>query len=401
MSRRLDSILKPTRPAYLFVLPWSLEELGGVNQAVLSLAREMVNSGSYDPIVMVLDWAAINPVHKKVEGIKTVHWRVLPYPFRMTMKERGAFLLWELRFRRLFEQFCAEQNVAIINPHYPGPWVFSLHRVIAKFIKRMPMILSFHGTDVNNIRNSPPAEISQWKKLLPHIGAIVVCSNDLGCRLQDAIGKIFKYHVIHNGIDTEHFSLFNTPRKEYQNKRIILSVGRFTENKGHDITIKAFASISTDYIDTNLVLIGVNDKALNSLRELCDEYGIEDRVIFHLNVEHKHIANFYREAALFILASREEAFPIVLLEAGAFSLPVIASHVGGIPELLSDGLNGLLTPPDDPHALGLKIRSILDNPVAAQQLGLNLFDHVHSRFTWNTSRKLYALLAGPSPRHPT
>ena len=82
----------------------------------------------------------------------------------------------------------------------------------------------------------------------------------------------------------------------------------------------------------------------------------------------------------------------MLLEAGAFGLPVVASRVGGIPEILTDGITGRLVAPDDPAELALCLRSLLDSPAASQEIGARLRQHVLSNFTWNVAHEKYVTL---------
>jgi glycosyltransferase involved in cell wall biosynthesis len=351
----------------------------------------MTKSDSFHPIVLILDWSAPDPIIEMVQGLTTVRWRILPYTDGMTAKRIISFRIWELRFTKRFERFCEKYRIVAINPHYPGPSTFSILRAISRFQRRTPLILSFHGTDVTTLQHESSKSIFKWKRLISRAAAVVVCSNDLGHRLERIFGEDIKYHVIYNGIDIPRFTK-DRYRNSPQTARKILSVGKFLENKGHDVIINAFASISNDYTDVELILVGASGDALAPLKNLCVKKMIQHRVSFYLDIEHTKVDDFYRDAVVFILASKSEAFPIVLLEAGAFSLPVIATQVGGVPELLTEGINGLLVPPDEPLALAAKIRSILDHPDASREMGANLFQHVESMFTWSKSGRLYAQL---------
>jgi len=82
----------------------------------------------------------------------------------------------------------------------------------------------------------------------------------------------------------------------------------------------------------------------------------------------------------------------VLLEAGSFGLPVVASSVGGIPELLTDGVTGRLFHPDNRAELSLCLRALLDSPEIAKQMGARLREYVLSNFTWSVAHEKYAAL---------
>lgn len=379
------------RPTYLFVLPWSIVHVGGVNQVVINLAQEMLKSGTFDPIILITDWDSPRPIWENVNGLKTVRWRVRFYQSNMNLKEYISFKLWELHFRSEFYRFCCEHQVIAINVHYPGATAFSLDRIIKSYQKSIPLIISFHGTDLRNILSDQANTIAQWRRLLLKTNGNVVCSNDLGKKIVDAFGDEVVPCVIHNGIDAVSFVTMagkSTPAEG----RIILNVAKFEEKKGQDVLVRAFATIAHDYDDVNLVFVGATDSALPALMELCVQKGIQERVRFFPDVPHHQVAAFFLRASVFALPSRQEPFGLVLLEAGALGLPVVASRTGGIPEILTDGVTGRLVTPDSPDELALCLRSLLDYQAAALEMGERLRRHVLSEFTCTVACEKYFYL---------
>lgn len=381
----------PKRPAYLFVLPWSLVHLGGVNQVVINLAQEMLKSGTFEPIFLIADWDSPRPIWGNFNGLKTVHWRIRFYQNNMNLKEWISFRLWELHFGPEFDRFCRKHQVIAVNIHYPGATAFSIDRIMKKYQPLIPLIVSFHGTDLNQIRNESVSTIALWRKLLLKTNGNVVCSNDLGKKIVEAFGDDVIPCVIPNGIDAASFIAMaeKSIRKE---ERIILNVAKFEEKKGQDVLVQAFATIAHDYGDVNLVFVGATDSALPALRNLCIQKGIEERVRFYADVPHHQVANFFLQASFFALPSRQESFGLVLLEAGALGLPVVASRVGGIPEILIDGVTGRLVAPDNPAELALCLRSLLDCQAAALEMGERLRRHVLSEFTCTSAYEKYVAL---------
>lgn len=380
-----------TNPTYLFVLPWSLEHVGGVNQVVTNLAHEMLNSGTFEPIVLIADWDAPEPVWGETHGVRTVRWRLHPYHPRMGMKEWLAFVVWKRRFRPAFDQFCRVHQVVAINPHYPISTAFALDRIIRSFASPIPLILSYHGTDLNSLTSVPASLHAQWRRLFQSVEGIVVCSNDLGRKFVELFGDEVSPTVIHNGLDAVKFGVMRGAAVPSE-QRYILNVAKFEEQKGQDVLIEAFSSIANDYPGIDLYLIGATDKKLPELKALCVNKGIEQRVKFFPDTPHQQVADFFRRSTIFALPSRQEAFGIVLLEAGAFSLPVVASRVGGIPEILTDGVTGRLVTPDNPAELAHCLRLMLDSPAAAQEMGTRLHEHVLDNFTWSAAHQKYVAL---------
>lgn len=383
----------PDRPgsAYLFVLPWSLEHVGGVNQVVINLAREMVRSGSFRPVVLITDWNSVNPAWETVQGIETVRWRIRTCDSRATIKQRIAFEVWKTSFVPAFRGFCAEEHIKVINQHYAGPAAFTLQRTVKFLSPDIPLLISFHGADLTTIASGHPETITEWKQLLTQVKAVVACSGDLGRKIASTFGTAVTPAIIYNGIDSAGFAALagdGTP----SSRRVVLSVGKFEEKKGQDILIRAFAELVREYDDIDLILIGGSGPTLPKLREFCAEREIEDRVRFFADVPHAQVAPFFKMATVFVLPSRQEPFGIVILEAGSVSLPVVASNVGGIPEIITDGVTGCLVPKESSDALANALRALLDDPERAKAMGDRLKSRLATTFTWTAAHEHYIRL---------
>lgn len=383
--------LPSKRPAYLFVLPWSLDAIGGVNQVVTNLAFQMRDTGKFDPLVLIADWDAPDPVFEEIHGIRTVRWRVRPYTKGMGVKEILRYHLWEQRFRKKFARFCREQDIKAVNFHYPGPTAFTLERVLRSKGGHLPLLLSFHGTDVSNLTGLSVGEKSEWRSLIGRAHATVACSSNLAKRLKNALGTDLVCQVIYNGVDAEKFIEQGEagPRSK---ENIILNVGKFDHNKGQDVLIEAFSRVAEEFPDTVLHLVGSKGERLSSLGILAMKSGLAERIQFFVDIPPEEMPSHFCRASIFSFPSRQEGFPLVLLEAGAFSLPVVASRVGGIPELIDDSVNGVLIDPDDPTALAHALRRLLSEPFTARQLGDRLHRRVSDSFSWIDALEQYEAL---------
>lgn len=148
---------------------------------------------------------------------------------------------------------------------------------------------------------------------------------------------------------------------------IIGSVGRLRDfHKRFSDLIKALPSLVQSIPNVKLLIVGEGeDKAM--LRKLSKELGVEGRVIFA--GFHSDIAPLYRCMNVFALASHMEGFGLVVAEAMFFKLPVVATAVGGIKDIVVNGQTGILVNRHDPKAIGDAIRSIHDDPAFAARLG--------------------------------
>ena len=253
---------------------------------------------------------------------------------------------------------------------------------------RPKMVLSVHGSDLTGIQASGATAIAVWRDFVIRTDALVACSEALGRRAVNILGKGIVPIVVHNGIDAQKFVLLAGERAP-TDRPLILSVGKFEEKKGKAVLIKAFASLARDYADLDLVLIGATGATLEGLRQLCIAEGVADRVSFHVDMPHSDVAKWFQRSTLFVLPSRREPFGIVLLEAGCCALPVVASNVGGIPEILKEGVTGRMVAPDDAPALANVMRQILDDPAASRSMGEQLRTSVREKFSWTAAHGKY------------
>jgi glycosyltransferase involved in cell wall biosynthesis len=177
-----------------------------------------------------------------------------------------------------------------------------------------------------------------------------------------------------------------------QGQRVILSVGRLSHEKGQADLIRAFSSVRDR---ARLVIVG-DGPDRPSLERFTRTLGLEDAVTFA--GMRANVAPFYAMADAFVLPSLSEGSPNALLEAMACSLPIVATRVGGVPEIASDGATALLVPPRQPLAMAGAIVRLLDDRALGAQLGAAARRTVLTAYTPEqrtaTLSRLYARLAG-------
>ena len=184
-----------------------------------------------------------------------------------------------------------------------------------------------------------------------------------------------KIKLLYNGIETDRFTI--KPKKS-QNQTFsssyplkIVTVGNLHEYKGYDDLLEALALLiksDRDLPPWLCEIAGVDvDGSLLKLKQKADTLGLTNSVRF-LGYVH-NIAEFLNSAHLFIHPSHTEGLPNAVIEAMASGLPVIATKVGGITELIEDGINGLLIEPSSPRELKLAINKYLKDMVYAQKMG--------------------------------
>ncbi|MBP9855948.1 MAG: glycosyltransferase family 4 protein [Candidatus Pacebacteria bacterium] len=150
------------------------------------------------------------------------------------------------------------------------------------------------------------------------------------------------------------------------------------KNKGFDILLLAFKKVLEKIPGLTLIIIGEGEEREN-LARIIARYQLTNDV--QLVGRYENAATLLPAFDLFIFPSRTEALPYTLLEAGAAGLPVIASKVGGIPEIIEGGLEGALVPPENTHFLADKIAELLSNKSLMQTYGQNLKKKVATHFS--------------------
>ena len=165
----------------------------------------------------------------------------------------------------------------------------------------------------------------------------------------------------------------------------LLSVGRLVEKKGMDVLIEALARLPSG-LAWRLDHVGVGPLS-SAMRRLAERRGLSPRIRWHGPLTQEEVLRRYREADLFVLSSRiardgdRDGLPNVLMEAQSQGLPVLASTLSAIPELVEDGASGRLVPPDDPDALARELERLIGDPDLRARLGRAGEERLRSRFS--------------------
>lgn len=163
------------------------------------------------------------------------------------------------------------------------------------------------------------------------------------------------------------------------------SLARGFEYKGVDVTIKALARLPGSMRPTLDVVGDGEDR--DRLEGLSRSLGLDGRVRFMGRLGDEELRELYASATAFVLPSTHEGFGLVFVEAMAFSLPVITVSAGAAPEVVEDGVTGLVVPPRDPAALAGAIGALVRDPGLAETLGRAGERRVRERYTFATYRQ--------------
>lgn len=193
-----------------------------------------------------------------------------------------------------------------------------------------------------------------------------------------------RVEVIPNAVDTETFCPDPSRRAEARQalglgpgSRVLICVGRMTNEKGQDVLIRAMPAVRTRVSGTHLLLVGEGPSRVR-YESLAQELGVEENVSF-LGVRWD-VPNLLRAADVLVMPSLNEGFGLVMVEALASGTPVVASRMGPTPEIVRETETGLLFAPGDPHALADALERLLGNPALCHEMGRRGREDALARF---------------------
>ncbi|MCX6780788.1 MAG: glycosyltransferase [Candidatus Magasanikbacteria bacterium] len=245
----------------------------------------------------------------------------------------------------------------IVHTHLFGAHLWGQ---VASMLNRVPiMVASEQNTDVDL------GELkTRVKQMLSYTADTVIAASDAIRTFLINQGHISenKIVVIRNAIETHRY--LNLPAPKFEGSLKLLVIGRLWPQKGHDILIEALSGMHT--IPWQLTIIGTGN-LLDSLVDRVTLLHLNDRVQF-IGAQ-LDVAEAIAEHDVVVMPSRWEGIGLVVMEGMAAGRCVIASNVGGIPELIDHGKTGLLVQPENPAALAEAIKWVWEHQDIAQQIG--------------------------------
>jgi colanic acid/amylovoran biosynthesis glycosyltransferase len=247
---------------------------------------------------------------------------------------------------------------------------FGLNGLIGLSLKRAGvqsrLITSFHGRDLSAVVTEKGDHV--YQDLFQEGDLFLTVSEYWKRKLIRMKCNPKKIKVHRMGIDLEEFKYVERKFQPEKNVKL-LTIGRLAEKKGHEYAIQAVAQIVRKNKNLNIQYRIAGDGVLrNRLESLVCKLGMENYIKFLGDVEKKAVIALYQQADIFLLSSvtasdgDQEGIPVVLMEALAAGLPVIATDHSGIPELIKDGKTGFLVPEKDISALAKALDYVLENP---------------------------------------
>lgn len=323
--------------------------VGGLESVVGLLARGLAERGHDIHVASVVEPEAEE--HEFVQALdrRSVSSRRVEVPHRA----------YHVEVRRLRE-ILADLSPDVVHTH--GYRTDVVAAGVARYLG-LPTVSTVHGFTGGGWKN----RLYEWlqRRSLARMDAVVAVSRRLGRELREAGVDGRRLHVVRNAWRSRGSILPRAPARQKlglpEDAFVVGWVGRLSHEKGPDVLVRA----AEKDVDSAIYSIVGPGPERGDLTELTENLGVGDRIRFHGLV--KDAAKVYRAFDVFALSSRTEGTPVSLFEAMEAGVPVVATDVGGVPDVVRHEREALLVPPEDPEALADAVSRVRRNPDAARQ----------------------------------
>jgi glycosyltransferase involved in cell wall biosynthesis len=254
---------------------------------------------------------------------------------------------------------------------------------LAATIAGLPFSFTGHAKDIYSESLNPRGQLR--RKLLA--ARFAVTCTEANLRHLTRIAPEAQVHRLYHGLNDDFARLLSTaPEAAANGKLAVLGVGRLVPKKGFDTLVEACGLLDADDVPFSARIVGEDGEHADELRRRIARLRLDGRVELAGPTGQAGLLDEYSRASAFCLPCRvldngdRDGIPNVLVEAMACGVPVVTTPVSGIPELVRDGENGLLVPPDDPEALAAAILRLRDDPALRRRLGEQGRATVRARF---------------------
>jgi glycogen synthase len=361
--------------------------LGGVEELTRQLAHEHVRRGAR-PLVVTNRWPVDLPARETIEGLP-VRREAFLTPER-SLRPLARFALDGRTAPRRLADDVRVHGAQLIHVQCVSTNGYTARNVARKL--NLPLVVSLQGEltmDADQVYQRSSVLPSLLRELFRDADAITACSRQT---LDEAISFTgidpgTRGHVVYNGVDLNEFTHVVPVKRE---RPFVLGIGRHVPQKGFDVLLRAFAQLRRSDALANHQLVLAGDGAQHEeLRALAHHLDLDDDVDFVGRCDRAATAALFAGCALFVLPSRHEPMGIVNLEAMAAGRPVLATAVGGVPELVVERETGVLVRPDDHAQLAHELGQLLAAPDVRARMGRAGFERVQ-QFSWPSIADQYA-----------
>jgi glycosyltransferase involved in cell wall biosynthesis len=357
--------------------------VGGIARHCEGLAKAQVKQG-HDVHLFTLDFPG-SPEYEEMDGIKVYR--------ASTELGHPNFLTWVLLFNHFLSKKMADITEKVdFDVMHVHDWLAGFSGITFKHYTKKPMVLTVHSTEVGRAQGLHSADsfsingIEWWATY--EADRVIVCSHSM----KDEICNHFnlpskKVDVIPNAIDAEVYQIpvdRGEVRQRYGvgwGEKLVLCVGRLVPQKGIEYFIRAIPQIARQHPEAKYVIVG-EGWSRDILEAEARASGHADKIQFTGFASDKEVINLMTSADVLVVPSIYEPFGIVALEGMATGVPVVASQVGGLAEVIDHEKTGIFVYPRSPDSIAWGIGKILSDPDHGKWLAKNAKEKLHKAYSW-------------------
>ena len=357
--------------------------VGGIARHCEGLAKALVKQ-NHDVHLFTLDFPG-SPDYEEIDGVKVYR----------TSTELGHpnFLTWVLMFNHFLSKRMADitKKVAFDVMHVHD-WLAAFSGISFKHYIKKPMILTVHSTEVGRAQglHSPDSfsinGVEWWSTY--EANRVIVCSQSMKneiCNHFNIPQK--KVDVIPNAIEIEKYQISidrGSVRQRYGvgwGEKLVLCVGRLVSQKGIEYFIRAIPQIARNFPEAKYIIVG-EGWSRDSLEAEARASGHANKIRFTGFASDQDVINLMTSADVLVVPSIYEPFGIVALEGMATGVPVVASQVDGLAEIIEHDRTGIFVFPKNPESIAWGIERILSDYDHAKWMTENAKEKLHKAYSW-------------------
>jgi len=308
--------------------------------------------------------------HEQGEQWKKYHCRWI-----QTHRDGNKLVKYTYLFKSLVEFLILLPFYDLIHIHMSIKASLARKMIFFKIAEKAKkkIIVHFHPPDPDDL--TKPEYKTQFNYIFSNANLVIVLSKMWMEYLENTLGICGNYTYLYNPCPNVNLKL-----KPKDNKYILFA-GTLIYRKGYACLINAFAKISKEFPDWKVVLAGNGE--LDEARDLAKKKEIQEQVILTGWISGPDKEKLFNNASVFCLPSYGEGFPMAVLEAWAYGIPVVCTPVGGLPEIIVEGINGLLFPFNDVSKLAIQLKNILGNESLRESISIKSLELSKNIFSIN------------------
>ncbi len=369
--------------------------VGGVEELVRQLAHQQQARGGR-PLVVTMRWPKSLPAEEELEGIPVVR-----HIFRLPERKPrwlAAYALEHRVIQRAINRQLVEHGVEVIHVQcVSGNGWYALR---ASQDLGLPLIVTLQGEltmDAEGVYQSSSVLPGLLRELLERADAVTACSQHTLDEAQQFTGVTLgeRGSVVPNGVNLEELQ---GAEPLVRAKPYALAIGRHVRQKGFDVLLDVWAEVRRALPEAPDLVIAGDGPERSALETQACSLGLDGSVVFFGRCDRATTVSLFAACVAFVLPSRHEPFGIVNLEAMAAGTPVIATRVGGVPEIITDERDGLLVAPDDSAECAKAITRVFTDPAFADRLARAAQDRA-TQFDWDIVAASYSRTYSSAATH--